>query len=332
MVHGIGVNYFDAFARTLQRADDTSYDRGFAALADHRIPFARVMAGGYWPSEQRLYLSDPDEFFRRLDGVVAAAERHGIGLVLSLFWHPATVPDLVGEPVRAWGDPASRTHEHLRAYVADVISRYRTSDAVWAWEFGNEYSLGVDGGPWPVQPTLGTPGTRTSADDLSVEDVRTAFEAFATEVRRHDREHLVTSGGSIPRADAWHRWKSGSAEPDTAEQTAEMVRGDNPRPLDTVCVHAYGDDVRRVAIAARVARDTDRPLILGEFGTTAAGAEGREELDRALEVIRAQDIPLAALWVYDYAGQPEWSVTATNARSWQLRAISAANARRQPSR
>lgn len=33
--------------------------------------------------------------------------------------------------------------------------------------------------------------------------------------------------------------------------------------------------------------------------------------------------------VYDYGGESEWNVTATNARSWQLDAIAAANVRMQ---
>jgi hypothetical protein len=38
-------------------------------------------------------------------------------------------------------------------------------------------------------------------------------------------------------------------------------------------------------------------------------------------------VPLAALWVYDYGSQDEFSVTATNRRGWQLKAIAEANAR-----
>ncbi len=37
------------------------------------------------------------------------------------------------------------------------------------------------------------------------------------------------------------------------------------------------------------------------------------------------DIPLSALWVFDLASQKEFSVTATNARSWQLDLVAEAN-------
>ena len=326
---GVGVNYFDAFYRTVKDADDTSYDAGLATLAEMGIPFARVMAGGYWPSEQRLYLDDPEEFFRRFDRFVRSAEQHDIGLVLTLFWHTATVPDLVGEPVRAWGDPASRTRAHMRRYVRDVVRRYRESPSVWAWELGNEWSLAAslpnasEQRP-PTHPALGTPPSRTSADELTVEDARAAFVAFVREVRRHDTARIVSSGNSIPRDSAWHNWRDRTWTPDTPEQTAEMIRDDNP--MDVVSVHAYGVDIPRVAHAAEVSREAGKPLFLGEFGAPGPGRTGERDLRAALRIIERYDVDLAALWVYDHADQPEWTVTATNGRGWQLRAVAAANA------
>src|SRR5439155_17278038 len=206
---GVGVNYFDAFYRTIKYAGDGTYDDGLGTLAAMHIPFARVMAGGYWPSEQRLYVADRAEFFRRFDRVVRSAEQHGIGLVLSLFWNVATVPDLMGEPVRAWGDPTSRARAHMRRYVRDVVERYRGSPSVWGWELGNEWSLAVRRPGEPehrpdVAPDLGTPAERTAADDLTVDDVRSAFAAFRREVRRHDRPRSISSGNSIPRDNDWH--------------------------------------------------------------------------------------------------------------------------------
>ena len=40
-----------------------------------------------------LYLKDKEAYFRRLDSVVRAAEEQGIGLIPSLFWNLATVPE-----------------------------------------------------------------------------------------------------------------------------------------------------------------------------------------------------------------------------------------------
>jgi hypothetical protein len=328
---GIGVNYFDAFYRSLKSEHDTTYDAGFTNLARKGIPFARVMAGGYWPSEQRLYLDDPHEFFRRLDGVVRSAERHRIGLILSLFWHPPTVPDLVGEPVSAWGDVTSKTHAHMREYVARVVERYVESPAVWGWEFGNEYSLGASlPNPsehrWPVEPQLGTAAARTEADDLTVEMVRIAYSAFAREVRRHDHYRMISSGNSVPRDSAWHNWQDHTFEEDSSDQAGLMLRADNPPPLDVISMHAYAEDISRIPAAAHTAQAAERPLFLGEFGALGPGRTGEADLRRALQLIEDRGIPLAALWVYDFSDQPEWSVTATNDRSWQLDLVAVTNA------
>ena len=80
---GIGVNYYDAFTRTLGQPARTNYDAGFRELAARRIPFARFSAGGYWPRDWGLYQTNRAEYFARLDGVVRSAERHGVGLIPS---------------------------------------------------------------------------------------------------------------------------------------------------------------------------------------------------------------------------------------------------------
>ncbi len=141
---GIGVNYFDAFARTLREPNDTSYDEGFRVLAQHGIPFARFMCTGYWPAEMKLYRQDKARYFKLLDGVVRSAEKHRVGLIPSLFWYMPMVPDLVGEPCDQWSNPQSKTHEFMRTYVREVVTRYRNSPAIWGWEFGNEYNLDAD--------------------------------------------------------------------------------------------------------------------------------------------------------------------------------------------
>jgi hypothetical protein len=336
---GIGVNYFDLFYRTLKDPADTSYEAGLKALAERGIPFARFMCGGYWPSENRLYQEDKEAYFRRLDAVVKAAEKHGVGLVPSLFWHLATVPDLVGEPVSAWGDPKSRTHAFMRTYTREVVTRYRDSPAVWGWEFGNEYDLpadlpnAADHRP-PVVPDLGTPASRSARDEVTHEMVRTAFAEFAKEVRRHDPARIIASGNAFPRATAWHQRAERSWKEDTPEQSAEMLLGDNPDPMNVLSVHWYQEPAARLEAAQATAARARKPLFVGEVGVPGApSAETRERFAAMIAAIERCGVPLAALWVYDYAGQDsEWNVTATNARAYQLEAVSEANRRMKAGR
>ncbi len=332
---GIGVNYFDAFARHLADPHNTSYDAGFAALAKAQISFARIEGCGFWPKEQRLYQEDPREFFRRFDDVVRCAEKHKIGLIPSLFWADFTVPDLVGESLDQWGNPASKTRAYMRTYVRDVVTRYRTSPAIWGWELGNEYNLAADlpnaaqHRP-PVVPQLGTANSRTAKDELTYAVVRAAFVAFAEEVRKYDDSRVISTGNSRPRESAWHNWKEKSWKTDTPEQQARMLRDDNPDPVDLVSVHLYDVPTGYVDAMAGIARRLHKPLFVGEFGAGSAhgAASECERFQTLLAAIEHAKVPLAALWVYDYQWQDRtFNITWSNARSYQLKAIAEANAR-----
>jgi len=256
---GIGVNYYDAFARTLGVAGVTNYDLGFRELAARRIPFVRFSAGGYWPRDWALYQSNRTEHFARLDGVVKSAERHGIGLIPSCFWNWSAIPDLVGEPCRRWGDTNSRTIAFMRQYTRELVTRYASSPAIWGWEFGNEYNLAADlpnaaDHRPPIQPGLGTPTKRTAEDELTHADFRVALREFALEVRKHDPRRIIISGNATPRPSAWHQAHEHTWQPDTREQFAEMLAGDNPAPINTLSIRAYDltTDLGRLDLHRRI--------------------------------------------------------------------------------
>jgi hypothetical protein len=328
---GVGVNYPDAFWRTLASPADTSYDAGFEALAAHGVPFARFPATGFWPRDLALYRTGPEDYLARMDGVVRSAEKHGVGLIPSLFWYFPTVPDLVGESCDQWGNPQSKTHEFMRGYTRAVVTRYRNSAAVWGWEFGNEYDLAkdlppsVDKGP-PVVPHFGTPGKRTERDALSHAMVATAVRAFAREVRCSDPHRFITSGNSMPRPAAWHLRKDRSWTPDSPAEFEEMIAEDNPDPINVISVHAYGEDIARIARAAEAAAKVKKPLFVGECQIEKpAGPDARKRFDELLERVAAGGAAVAAVWSFDFAHQP--SFTATNELAYQLKAIGAANRR-----
>jgi hypothetical protein len=330
---GIGVNYFSAFYRTLTTSGDTGYEAGFRALADAKIPFCRIMGCGFWPTEQALYRKDRAEFFRRFDAVVASARKNGIGLIPSLFWNVSCVPDIVGDPVSAWGDPASKTHAYMRDYVSDVVRRYSKSPAIWGWEFGNEFNLGANlpnAAQWrpSVAPQLGTPASRTAKDEWTYEVIRTAFAAFAGEVRKHDPGRIVVTGDAFPRECAWHHWKQNNWERDTPEQWAEMLRDDSPDPIDVLTVHAYSEPPDRIRESQELSRRWGKPLFVGEFGAPGPRDKSEKQFTGLLQAIESARVPLSALWVYNYDAQDrEWNVTPDNERGYQFAAIVEANAR-----
>jgi hypothetical protein len=326
----IGINYFDCFLRTLKDGNDTSYEAGFATLAAKGIPFVRFCATGFWPEDMQLYLNDRAEYFRRLDAVVQAAQKRGLGMVPSLFWFYATVPDIVREPVDAWADPRSKTRAFMREYVREVVTRYRDNPAIWVWEFGNEYSLEAslpnakEHRP-PLVPALGTPTSRSQRDELTFAMVHQAFAAFGSEVRKYDPQRMVVTGDSFLRPSAWHQEHEGTWTSDTPEQFAEMLTMVNPAPISAISLHLYQDNEGLLAQAVQVAHKLNKPLFVGEWGAPDATPESEAACRRQLKAICDDDVPLAALWVFDLASQKDFSVTAANPRAWQLELIADAN-------
>lgn len=341
---GIGVNYFDLFSRTLKRPEDTSSLSNLATLAKAKVPFVRFMCGGYWPADQRMFLTNRAMFLERLDSVVRSAETNRIGLIPSLFWHFATVPDLMGEPMDQLGNPQSASIEHIRDYTAAIVSRYRNSPAVWGWEFGNEYNLECD---LPnrdrhrpaIQPALGTPAARTARDEMEFKHLRVAFQAFAETVRKLDGSRVIFTGNAVPRPSAWHNVAENSWSRDSKAQFGEILLRDNPNPINSITIHAYHNsdgypgDAKTIdellGASSDLARWARKPLFLGEFGVSAKmGSRETQEaaLQEFLQGIHRHRIPLAAFWVFDFPPQEkDYSVNFSGERNFMLEAIRNAN-------
>ena len=347
---GIGVNYFNAFYRRLILSSDTSYREGFRELGKHNIPFARISISGFWPSQNHLFDDDPSRYFEYLDDVVKSAAENNVGLIFSFFWAHFCIPDYVGEPVSKWGDSTSKTHAYMRRFTGDVVKHYLDNPTVWGWEFGNEYNLVVD---FPagsevrpaIQPTLGTPASRSASDDITTDILATALREFGKEIRKQDTTRMIFSGNSLPRPSAWHQQHEKSWGQDTRPQFSEVMAAQNPSPLQSLTIHIYSDSVGKLqlgdlfvgenlrlpaAIHAcdSLARKLNRPLFFGEFGAEAQASTAVQKswLNLNLNAILKDTIPLSAVWVFDLKQQEgSWNITGTNGRTWILEEIAKAN-------
>ncbi len=327
----VGVNYYDLFVRQLQPGATVDVPARFQWLVDNNVTVVRFSAGGYWPVEWGMYRTNRTEHWRRMDVIVHAAETNHIGLVPSLFWMWSTVPDIVGEPVSAWGDTNSATIQFMREYTSTMVKRYVNSAAILMWEFGNEHNLNADlpnaaeHRP-PVVPEMGTPAVRSDQDEITHAMMRTALREFALEVRRHDPRRPITSGHAFPRPSAWHQEHEHSWQADTEEQFAEMLATDHPDPVNVISLRLYTeDDARRIGWAVTAARKLGKPLFIGEFGVPGEDTPAnRNRFTEWRNLIYHHEIPLAALWVYDFSAQDgEWNITPENGRAWQLEAVTA---------
>ena len=317
---GVGVNYTDAFLRTLRHPEDETYRDDFRKLATNHIPFARIAACGFGPSDYKLYQQDKEKYFKLLDGVVQAAEEANVGLIADLFWVSYTVPDLVGEPRNQWGNSQSKTRQFMRTYTREVVSRYVNSPAIWGWEFGNEYNNSVDlPDAWrnlpPVNPRPGTTRSRGPDDTLTTEIFTSALSDFAKTVREIDGHRILLTGNSIPRFSAYHMQTERRPGPDSREQFATMLLRQNPGPFNPVCIHtapvsalphfakrpvSYNELIQTCAGAARSA---SKSLSIEEFitcppKTECSIATRGQNVNEVLAAIQANNVSLASVWVY----------------------------------
>jgi hypothetical protein len=344
---GVGANDFALFSRLLANPADATPLENLKALKRAGIPWVRFMACGFWPSNQRLYREDKAAYFQRLDQVVRAAEQCGMGLIPSLFWNLATVPDVAGEPMDQLGNPQSKTIAAIRRYTEEVVGRYRNSPAIWGWEFGNECNLAADlpnasSHRPPIVPALGTPRERSGRDELHFSQLHTAFEVFGHTVRQIDRRRILVTGNSIPRASAYHNVLDHSWTLDSEEQFGEMLLRDNPDPFDVICIHLYPEPKgiypggahtidEATALAVKYAARAGKPLLIGEFGAARElGPPSRQRavFEEFLGAIVRQRVPLAAFWVFDYKPQDDCNVDFRNDRAYMIDLASQAN--RQP--
>jgi len=325
---GVGVNYYSAFERTLENADDTSYDACFAALGRWGVPFARVDGSGYWSSKAGLFFTNRTEYFRRLDGLVASAERHGVGLIPSLFWTTFTFPDLAGERLDQLAVSNSVTRQKMREFATEIVNRYKNSRAIWAWEFSNEWNLAVDlpnATEWlpPTWTNLGNPAMRDPVRDvLATDTILPAMMDIGRLIKELDPGRPLSTGHAMSRPSQWHQdqWKRGLLPigavytTDSVAQAEEITLRQCPDPYDLLSVHVYESDPQRLPNFATFATRAGKALFAGEFGTPP-GSEGNFASMRG--AVRAHS-PLSAVWVFDRPVD-EYNITPTNSRSWMLR-------------
>ena len=365
--YGIGANYFDMFYRLL-KVEAKEYnneeaknhaieqelniiDNSLKILNDKNIPFVRFMCGGYWPSENALYVNKETRefYFELLDKIVALAEKNNIGLIPTLFWHKATVSDIVIEPVNQIGNPNSKTCDFIREYTKEIVLRYKNSPAMWGWQFGNEYSLTVDlPNAIDVLPSIsvehGTPSFRTEEDIITSDDLQNVYNVFVNEIKKHDTVHnrIILTGNCVPRPYAFNNSKYGTWTKDTREEFFKILDRDNQH-TDTITVHLYPKSEKDgysgvtdnladlIGVTNNHAISVGKPMYIGEFGVNETWIKDSPGLfQEIVDSIIVNQVPISAFWVYDYSDQNGiWNITKDNERGYMLDIISKANEKLQ---
>ncbi len=297
--YGFGTNWHGVFQRFLGNTniDLTKY---FEALRDG-IPYFRFMCGEFYSSGVWRYVYDKDAYFYAMDALVATAEKYHIGLIPSLMWNYSVFYEYYGEkPADALGDPEAKGTKLMIQYVTDVVTRYKDSPAIWAWEYGNEGNLSADRG-----------------NGSSIQ-LGNQYRLFAETVRKIDDYRMILTGDSSIFECSHALRTTGKWEPiDTPEQRIETLKILNPDPVNCIETHIYGhaDTYQRVELVAtdmEIAKSLGKGLFVGEYGP------GYSEWDRLkgddmvanwndiVDIMLADGVQMAAQWGFGrYAEQAD---------------------------
>lgn len=333
-----GVNYAELYFDVL-RHGPAGIDAGLAALARRGIAFARFPASGHVAQDWAHFEAQPAPFWAAMDQVFAAAERHGIGLIPTLLWNAQALPFHAGEAIDAWADPQSRTRQLAHAYVDAFVARYDRSAALLMYEFTNELNIWVDlpnaTAFWPRADATVPDRHPLPADRLTGAQFLAMQRGFVTAVRTRSRKP-VSTGNDLPRVNAWHLAR-GRWDTDSPAQFVEQLRAVTPPGYDVTSIHLYDPPVGTPGAVFATVTDLLRAVVaaagghatlVGEFGVGRSidPAEARRRLAATIAAIRAAGITYAALWNYaPRPFQPQWDVSDSGDRAWQLDMLAAAD-------
>jgi hypothetical protein len=247
-VRGIGVNHWGSFINEITSLGVTSdFNADLTAIKQTwGLPFVRVAVGMYsrstWYNQWKLAKT---AFYAKLDAYVAKAEALNLGIVAVLVWGPRGFTDacydISGEfqPVKNLAYKHTPAWQQFEEFVTEVVSRYKNSPAIWAWELGNEvvnsvgaeyYSTwkldgtGVDGGSTALPANLNW-GTRPSGGSYQPTDKMNMMEwqRFSTEFvalvnRLDENQRAIMSGSPIGNSFAVNAQTSNTLAADTLTQ------------------------------------------------------------------------------------------------------------------
>jgi hypothetical protein len=277
---------------------DAQLDRFFDGLPPNAL--VRTWA---WQGTMTTHHRTGERDWGPLDRVVAAAERHGVLLVLSAtsqsggcdddHWKD---PSWYRSGFRSqWpGDGYTRTASSFDTYLTELVTRYRSSPAIAMWEPVNEPEGAVCS---PGRTGERCYGHLTCPDrDGAAAAMRGFFDEIGERIHRLDPGRPVHVG-------AIGGWQCGW-EDDRFEQIV------NSPGVDVTSFHDYTGTAVPTELAARL-RTSERigkPLLIGEMGMPAGSGAGcttaasrASTLDRAVRDRLAAGASGVLLWNADLA-------------------------------
>lgn len=236
--------------------DEATIDRELGWAADLGFNTMRVFL------HDLLWKEDAEAFLGRIDAFLAAADRHGIAVMLVFFdgvWNPDPVAGAQPDPIphvhnSQWvQSPGAEIlgdferHDELEPYVKGVVGRFRSDPRVLAWDLFNE----------PDNPNilsyLDVELPAATKDPAAEELLRKAF-GWARSV---DPMQPITAGV----------WQGQWADSEMLSPINEMMLNES----DVVSFHSYGPaDLVRTLVADL--QQYGRPVLCTEYMARSVGS------------------------------------------------------------
>lgn len=311
---GIGVNHFSMLLRQIVVVGPAvNYDEDMRAIKqDWGLPFVRFAAGWwdrtYWYAN---WYQNKAAYFAAFDAVVESAENRGIGLIPTLFWNLKQFTDATYDVYGSRSAPSTLATKSSNAwllaaeFIDDVVSRYRTSPAIWACDLANEacgscgpeyYSTwALDGtkAAWLNWGTRPEGGTYAASDKMSMVQWRDFTRNAVELVHSLDgRGRFVSSGSGLGTSFAVGVQTADTLTADTYAQRNSFAPGGQSffsyeeQAFTAMCNHIYPQSLsdlvwfnsaektaaELIAYYKAWSNSAGKPFYLGEWGATYHGS------------------------------------------------------------
>lgn len=315
----VSVNKFDLFLSFLEGGEkkaqaisaiEEAGKEGFRAI--------RFSGVGYYPRDMRHWARE-EMYWKAFDELVETAKKNKVYLIPVINWNIFLFPDMAGECVQDMLlNPDSRSRQYLWLYTYQLVSRYKDEPTILFWELTNEMNLladlqfmnpyGFSNGNWIE---LGTSFMRLRRDHFTTDQMIPFLKEWAEFIRSIDRNHLISSGFSIPRPSAQHlRLAKGKGDwtEDNEREVEIYIRDTHPDPIDIISIHFYPKDgnIRLgykdeesadvLAVFKRISQRLGKPLYIGETGEDYKQSPHVPFLKNVFNKAVELGIPLTLVW------------------------------------
>jgi hypothetical protein len=315
----VAVNKFDLFLRFLSDGEDKQQAiKAIDECAKQGFKVIRFSGVGYYPRDMRHWARE-NIYWKAFDELVDTAKKNGVYLIPTLNWNIFLFPDMAGECVQDMlKNPDSRSRQYLWLYTYQIVSRYKDEPTILFWELTNEMNLladlafmnpyGFSDGNWVE---LGTSFMRLRRDHFTTDEMIPFIKEWASFIKSLDKNHLIGSGFSIPRAAAQHlRLAKGKGDwtEDSVEEFETYLRDVHPDPVDIISIHFYPRDgnlrfgnkdensAKVLEIIKRVADRIGKPIYIGETGDDYEKNPDSLFLRNVFDEVVKLNIPIALVW------------------------------------